>query len=224
MTGAPFRLTLATLFAGAFTAGCVNTQYVDWESEETEEPVIARQVEYVLDNEFYRDPPYCAVVLPAEVNGRPLAFSGVIEQTLARHLTARLDRVIGPRERDQRARSLAVDIGDERDRQLFARLSRCGHYVQAQPWRDGDTYALFYAEARIGLDVRMIRARDGFVVWRARHVATRSEGGLPTSFISAAVNAIYAGAQHADPDVRLSVADDAVRRIMLSLPDTRLPR
>ena len=64
--------------------------------------------------------------------------------------------------------------------------------------------------------------RDGFVVWRARHAATRSEGGLPTSFLSAAVNMFAAGAQHADPDVRLSVADDAVRRIVVSLPDTRL--
>jgi len=212
----------ATLSPAVLLAACVNTEYVDWGGAENEPPVGPRQVEYVLDNEFYRDPPFCAVVLPVRVDGRPVAFSGVIERTLARHLAGRLDRVIGPRERDHLEQKLAVDLTDEGGRRLFARLQRCGHLVEAEPWRDGDTYALFWSEARIGLDVRMRRARDGFVVWRARHTATRSEGGLPTSFLSAAFNMFAAGAQHADPDVRLSVADDAVRRIVVSLPDTRL--
>ncbi len=203
-------------------AACVNTQYVDWGESEDDPPVGPRQVEYVLDNEFYRDPPYCVVVLPIRVDGRPVAFSGVVERTLARHLADRVERVIGPMERDHLVRDLAVDLSDERDRRTFARQQRCAHTVEAEPWRDGDTYALFWSEARIGLDVRMRRARDGFVVWRARHAATRSEGGLPTSVIGAALNLFAAGAQHADPDVRLSVADDAVRRIVVSLPDTRL--
>ena len=220
----PWSGLAATLIPAGLLASCVNTEYVDWGSVENEQPVGPRQVEYVLDTEFYRDPPYCAVVMPIRVDGRHVAFSGVIERTLARHLAARLDRVIGPQERDHLEQKMAVDLTDEGDRRLFARLERCGHLVEAEPWRDGDTYAVFWSEARIGLDVRMRRARDGFVIWRARHTATRSEGGLPTSFLSAAFNMFAAGTQHADPDVRLSVADDAVRRIVVSLPDTRLPQ
>jgi len=218
----PWTTMVLALLQTGLLGACVNTEYVDWGAAPDEPPLGPRQVEYVLDTEFYRDPPFCAVVLPIRVNGRPVDFSDVIERTLARHLAGRLDRVIGPQERDHLERKLAVDLSDDRDRRIFARLQRCGHMVEAEPWRDGDTYALFWSEARIGLDVRMRRARDGFVVWRARHTATRTEGGLPTSFLSAAFNLFAAGSQHADPDVRLSVADDAVRRIVVSLPDTRL--
>ena len=67
----------------------------------------------------------------------------------------------------------------------------------------------------------LIRIRDDKVVWQARHVATRSDGGVPLSPASAIVNIFQAASFQGDGDVNFSLADDAVRRIVKTLPDVR---
>jgi len=209
------------LLGAALVVGCVQTRYVGYDRTQQDEPLNDRQVEYDIDSQFYRDPPDCAVVLPFHAADRSRPFGRVIERALARHLSDRLDRVIGPEERGRLVRRLAVDLSHPGDRRAFANSQGCRFLVEAAAWHDGDVYAVFWSQARIGLEVRMVRVRDDHVVWQARHVATRSDGGLPTSPFSAAVSAFEAGMLRADPDVQLSVADDAARRIVLSLPDTR---
>ena len=67
----------------------------------------------------------------------------------------------------------------------------------------------------------MARVADDAVLWKARHVANRSDGGLPFSIIGVAVAGFEAARFRADEDVPDSLIDDAVRRMMVTLPDVR---
>ena len=67
----------------------------------------------------------------------------------------------------------------------------------------------------------MLRAADGHVLWKARHIADRSDGGLPLSPIGLVVDTYSSSQFSSDREIAESVVDDAVRRIVRSLPDAR---
>jgi hypothetical protein len=70
----------------------------------------------------------------------------------------------------------------------------------------------------------MLRAADGHVLWKARHIADRSDGGLSLSPIGIAVDTYSSTQFLSDREISDSVVDDAVRRIVRSLPDARTYR
>lgn len=213
-------LLTAVLIAG-FAAACSQTRYTRYDEAAEQTNPFDRQVEFELTRHFYDDPPRCVVVMPFLVDGKRHPKAEVIETALARHLSGKVERVMGPRARDRAARSLAVDLTTETGRSAFARSARCGFQLEAEPWGGESMYAVFWTQSRIGLQVQMTRVEDQTLIWRARHVAKRSEGGLPLSPLSAVYNLFTATEFRADGDVDLSLADDAARRICKTFPDTR---
>lgn len=204
-----------------FLAACAETTYVGYQGEEASPSMFSRQVEFNISKAFYRDPPDCVVVLRSPPKGQGDGRGRVIEDALARQVSGKVNRVIGPNERDRLVRRLAVDLSRPGDRRVLARQARCGFFVQAKPWGGESVYAVLWTQTRVGLEVTMTRAGDDAVLWRARHVATRSDGGLPLSPFSIASNAFMAARLNGDGDVPLSLVDDALRRMIRTLPDTR---
>ena len=206
-----------------FLAACAETTYVGYQGEEASPGMFSRQVEFKVSKAFYRDPPDCVVVLPSAASDKVQGDGRgrAIEAALARQLSDRVNRVIGPNERDRLDRRLALDLSRPSDRRVFARQVRCGFFVQAKPWGGASINAVIWTQARVGLEVMMTRAGDGAVLWQARHVATRSGGGLPLSPFSIVSNAFMAARLNADGDVPLSLIDDALRRMVRTLPNTR---
>ncbi|MBE0529633.1 MAG: hypothetical protein IH626_02330 [Rhodospirillales bacterium] len=220
MARRPILIMLLGVAVG-LTAGCGGpTRYSGYEAE-IGQSEFRRSVEFEIGGAFYEDPPACAVVMPFIGTGRDDPRAPFVEESLARQLSAHLERVIGPRARDHWVRDLAVDLANQRDRKILAKASECGFLLESAPWGDGAVYVAFWTQERVGIEVRMVRARDQAVVWKARHVATRSEGGVPLSPLSAIYNIVIASDFRADGDVPLSLVDDATRRIAQTLPDTR---
>ncbi|MEQ8249192.1 MAG: hypothetical protein RID42_16045 [Alphaproteobacteria bacterium] len=56
------------------------------------------------------------------------------------------------------------------------------------------------------------------LLWRAHHIAVRSDGEFPLGVIAAPIADHRAAALAYDPDVLPSLAQDAVRRIFAGLP------
>ncbi len=215
------KLAALALLLGA----CAETRYDAYPEQDNPDGSVAdlfqRKVEYEVTRAFYDDPPECIVVMPFLNEGEPLAESPIVEDSLERHLVTRVGKVIGRFRREAMTRDLAVDIAHEKDRKVFARSARCGFGLEAVPWRTGNTYAVFWSQERVGMDMRLVRLNDGAVVWRGRHVSARSEGGLPTSFFSAPVTLFSANRFASDDDVAPSMIDDVARRVLATLPDTR---
>lgn len=203
-------------------AGCSGpTRYTGYEAETNQSEAFGRSVEFEVSRAFYQDPPACAVVMPFAGTATNDPRTVIVEESLARQLSIHLSRVIGPRARERWVRDLAVDLANERDRKTLARASGCGFLLESAPWGEGAVFALFWTQERVGLEVRLLRARDGVLLWKARHVATRSEGGIPLSPLSAVYNILSVGDFKADGDVPVSLVDDATRRMVQTLPDTR---
>ena len=117
------------------------------------------------------------------------------------------------------ARQMAVDLDTASGRRRFGILARCDTAVDISSKGFETTFVLVWAQARLSLSARLFRLRDDVELWHGTHAANRSEGSIPLSPISIPVSAFSAGKFHSDQDVFPSMADDAARRLLASLPD-----
>ena len=215
-----YRLLLPLLVC-LFTAACVHTEYAagDLRKENGQANPLQRRVEYQLDPAFYDDPPECVVVLPGvRWDGTPA--DSAIGAALARHLAQRVTRVIGPRERQKTTRELALDLSHQGDRTRFALLTRCLVNLAWVVTEQAADYAILFSRRRLGVDAKLSRIGDNTQLWRARHVAIRSDGGIPLGPISAVTGIARAGYMQVDHDAGQSMYDDVARRLFTSLPIT----
>jgi len=206
------------------TAACTEVRYLREGGAEPADGPLGRTVVYKVEGAFYRSPPRCAVVMPIHWPNAPPALARQVEEALGRHLMAKVDRVIGPAARDRAARQRVYDLGDAEQRRRLARALGCDTVVEGETRAAESTFAAVWAQTRFGLAVSLERASDGRRLWRASHTAERSAGGLPLSILGLPKDAFLAGRLMKDGEVFPSMLDDVVRRLMASLPDTRVAR
>ena len=201
-------------------AACVNTSYGSYQAAEAPPTAQERRVDYEISRSLFDNPPDCAMVLPLQGAPSP-EQADILERALARQLSERLPRVIGPRERRKLARRYALEPGNPADWPSLTRLTECDSLLDAALTEARDDYALVWAQRSLGLETALIRIADLTVLWRARHKAARSDGGLPLSPLSLAMEGADAARFAADNDVLPSLADDLARRILITFPDFR---
>ncbi len=179
-----------------------------------------QRVFYRVDRAFYRDPPECVVVMPPPDRGASASVTANVEAAVARHLRDKVRRVIGPLDRRRAERRLALDLNDAGDRRRLARRERCDAFVRWRVIGSSSENFLVWSHRDVGLDVEMFRDPDR-TLWKASHVAHRSDGGVPLSPLAAPF-AIYEAARFSkDLDILPSMIDDIMRRLVVSLPDLR---
>jgi hypothetical protein len=198
----------------------VTTNYTSY--QETAEPTspLDRQVVYHLDRAFYTDPPACAVVMPSRdmIN---VQLATIIEDSITRHLTMKVPRVIGATERIRLLRELAIDIASSDGQKRFGQLTGCRVFLHWRTLEATDGYALVIASRSFGLDLAMTGVSSNIILWRASHVAKRWDGGISLSPVSVVFSAFEATQFHNDTDIIPSMVDDVVRRLFVTLPDLR---
>jgi hypothetical protein len=206
------------LCAASLLAGCVQTTYTAHDGKPEQWSPFERQVRYRLESIYYADPPTCAFVLPA-IRTSDAAVAALVEPAIARHLSQKVPSVIGPMARDRLTRQNAVDLNHDGDRRHFARQTKCPAYLAWRLLHRGDDYVIVWAQRRIGLELKLIRASDESLLWQASHTALRWHGGLPISPASAVFAAADAARLQLDRDVLPSLIDDALRRMFVTLPE-----
>lgn len=201
-------------------SACMATTYEPITDQAYETNALERKVEFKVSDALYDHMPDCVVVWPLGEGGKQ-AQNIMIESAIARHLSGKVERVIGPRQRDKLARASAFDLVNSRDRQSFARAQRCSYGVTAQAAQAGTDYLVVWAQHQVGLDLSLSHTESSTELWRARHVGRRGHGGLPLSPISVGLNMFEAGSSSTDEGQLPSLVDDALRRMMVTLPDLR---
>lgn len=213
--------------AALLISGCNTVRHVDYQEEQSaNSPVelagLRRTVEIRVDPAYNRLTANCVTVLPISgTTSAPLPLA--LNEAMARHLRDRFGEVIGPHEAMSLSRRLVVDLAHPGDRALYARKTQCPLFVELTPWGSGSTYALVWTRRMVGAEARLTDAAGDTVYWRARHAATRADGGLPFSPIDIAVSLFQATKLQQDQDVNLSLADDLARRLVATIPDMGLP-
>lgn len=197
---------------------CGPTRYTDYRTQPESPSILERSVASHLGSGFYRPTPGCAVVMPA-AGTATAALRHAIESAVYRHLVTKLPQVVGPQARRREVRKLAIDLRRAPDRAILARALRCPVLVEAKIWQSGEDFALIWARKNLDLEIVMLRGER--LLWKGRHEAGRSDGGLPLSPLSAPFAVARASNLHGDGDAMVSLVDDTVRRIVAALPDVR---
>jgi hypothetical protein len=209
----------ALLAALALTgAGCLPVAPRQVAYGDADTPLMTRDVEVQTRAAYYTAAPDCAFVLPATRAFGNVARARRVEDALAAHFALRLGHVVPADRVRAAARALAVDPAEPDHRAILARNLGCPAVLKAAPHGGGDLYAGVWSQARVGLAVQLRRAGDDALLWRARHVATRSAGGVPLSPLAAAGELVTTAGFHADPELTPSLLHDAARRLASALP------
>jgi hypothetical protein len=175
-----------------------------------------------LHDVLMRDPPACVLILPGRKRPEMPVNSARIDKAVERFLAVRFDRVIAGRHRDEMARHLALDLDNTADRAVFARSTGCQHALAVGVTGGGLSYAVIWAERRLGLELELSRiGAPEHVLWRARDAGARGDGDLPLSPLAVAGAMFRAARLAGDQGQGASLLDDVLRRMMASLPDFR---
>lgn len=157
----------ALLLAGALVlSACVQTTYEAYDGAPEQWSPLERKVRYHVDRAYYSDPPACVVVAPSAREVDP-ALAALVEPALARHLSQKVPRIIGPGTRDRLVRKNAFNLANGEDRSRFARHTKCSAYLTWRLLHRGDDYAIVWSQRRIGLELSLMRARDDAPLWQA---------------------------------------------------------
>ncbi len=211
---------LLALIAG-LVLGCAETRYAAYSDVAGMTELPYRTVVFEIGRAFYTDFPDCALIMPPAPTKGDGRFAALVEMALGRYLTGKFTRVINPTERDIVARRIAADLSQLEDRLALAEEVRCDSFVFTDLLGPRSKNLIVWSQIRVGLEVRMVRASDGHLLWRARHVASRSEGGLPLSPVSLVMETISSTRFSSDHEITASVVDDALRRLVATIPDAR---
>ena len=225
MNGFPLLKTVAILAIGFVVTACARTSYVGYDKETASVPgVPLRTVAVQVDDAYFSDFPDCTIIMPTRTAAGLENFKPLVEEALGHHMTKKVSRVVGRTERDMRARQASLEVGRTKDRKGLAEATECKTLLYSRVVGPGHTNLVVWSQIQIGLEVVMLRAADGHVLWRARHIADRSDGGLPVSPIGIVIDAYSSAQFSSDREIAESVVDDALRRLVRSLPDARVYR
>ncbi len=223
--GFHLNATILILVMGISLAACARTNYVEYDKETRSVPGLPmRTVAVEVDDAYFGEFPDCTIIMPSRAAEGLGKFKPLVEEALAHQLTKKVSRVVGSKERDLRARQAALEVDRIEDRKELAAATGCKTLLYSRVVGPGHTYLVVWSQVQIGLEVVMLRATDGHVLWKARHIADRSDGGLPLSPIGFAVDTYSSTQFSSDGEIAESVVDDAVRRLVRSLPDARVYR
>ena len=218
-----FNRSSAALFVfGLFiTAGCVGDGQAPPKLT-TQYPT--KLIQNTVDEEIRlkgADFPDCTIVLPPTTGPGLERFSPIVEETLVRHISRKMNRVIDSAELTILSRRNTLDLNHTEDLKVLSAISGCDTFLRSRIVGPGKTYLVVWSQVEIGVEVTMQRANDDKILWRARHIADRSEGGIPFSPIGFVVDAYSSVKFTTNREIAISVIDDTIRAITSSIPNMR---
>lgn len=216
------RNLLGIALSAWLLAGCSHTEQVDYGSGDSFRGQFVRQVESRTDLGLATNPPSCAVLLPIQRAGLPETRALRIEEAAARHLSGRLPRVIGPYERQALLKDGIFSLATPYDQLAFLLGTGCDALIDIEITASDTLSLVVWSRTSLGMDIRLHRpGGDEPDLWRARHLAKRSEGGVPFSPLGVSLSFFEAKTFEDDDDVFPSMVDDVLRRLVETLPDLR---
>ncbi len=209
-------------------SGCTKVNYVNHADyrgigRQGDDPsAFSRQVDFHVARAFYETPLPCAMVLPISPDRKINKTTAVlVEDAVSRYATGHFDRVISARQTRNVARKRAFDPAHAGDQIRLGRSMDCPAHLEIGSLGVANLYAVIWTNISVNVQLRLRRNHDHKILWQARHQAERADGGLPMGILGIGVGTLSAAKLASDRDTLPSMIDDAVRRMMISLPDLR---
>jgi hypothetical protein len=199
----PGQVVLCLLVLMISLGACTKTQIAPYQHHASADAFITpyrRLIEVQIDHLFFEDRPDCVLLLPMAGSARQSPLGQLMENYLALHLGLRFNRVIHGHDRDRTMVRAGLNRMNLDDRHRFRENAVCGYEFAFQMIHARAEFVLVWARLSLGLEARLIRAEDNRVLWKARHIATRSEGGIAVSPFGAVSSLVEATALMSDGD------------------------
>jgi len=142
-----------------------------------------------------------------------------VEAALARQLSSRFARIVGPDEHRHVARGLALDTAEAEDVRRAARQAACPAILYWTLVANDHQQTPLWSRRTLSIDASLRRADDDVELWRDRHVVKRASGDPPLSLFSLPLAAYNAARFDRNPELAASMGDDLARGLFMSLPD-----
>jgi len=205
----------------AAISGCGQTVYQPLGAADSKIPQLDRRVSYRLDSAYLHRAPECAAIRVTNATADPKIVAA-IEGAVERHLAMRIPRVIGAAATRRTAVGLGIGLKETADWRQFSRQTGCNALMSVRLRTVTDSFWGVWANREIGLELTLTGIGAGQrELWAARHTAGRSDGGVPLSLLGLPFSVGRAAVLTRDEEAFQSIADDAVRRMMVTLPDIR---
>jgi hypothetical protein len=207
---------LIGLLVASQLGACAATTYAPYDQKDAAQPLFERRVYAHVAPELASRPLRCVMVTPGERDGDG-ALMAAVAASLRRQLADHFERVIAAEESARAAGRWAYDTDSDPDLRRMAERLDCDSALRWRVLDGAERFALVWADRRVGLEVELLRAGDGLVLWQASHVGVRWAGGAPLSWLALPVAVAQAAQLHQDRDGIASLVDDVVRRVTATL-------
>ena len=219
-------IIMFAIFVLVTLVACSKTQYIH--EGQKDNIGITQTVRVDLKDAFYKTAPSCVIVLPVETASKvSLELREFIEKSVARHLAQRVSVVIGQDLRRHWVKRLAVDLKVSEDQRRFLRACKCEAFLQVELMSLSNEYFVIWANKSIDLRLKLFTPpktrseKKGKLLWITRHLNSQGDGSLPLDIASLSLGVYKAASHHSNVEEQFSLIEDAVRRMMVTLPDTR---
>ncbi len=220
--------TLAACLLGFLVTGCVTPSFVDRaREEEPSTAVVIDPVVYQVHESFRKAPPRCVAVLPFKSQTETDA-DGAAVPTFTAEEVERVRRALFAHLAPQRKRDLeleridatleAMPASERDDLRAVGQALACEAVMTGTVTRCGSAFLGLYSRVHVGAEVKILRTRDGELLWEGRHQAVSHAGFMPLSIVGAALGLVDAAVNMRAEQLD-RVTDDLARRLVSTIPD-----
>ena len=177
-------------------------------------------VTYQVHDSFKQAPPDCIAILPLTAKSdseRKISSENLttVRLSLYAHLSTQSKRLF----RLERVDYLLTETNG--DPKVLTDSLKCGALIEGQVTEYGNMFFGIYSRVAAGLEIRMIRASDGALLWEGKHVAVSHGGSIPLDPVGVAMGIADAIGNIQDEQI-LRVTDDLTRRLVSTIPDNKV--
>ncbi len=212
------RILPVTLALIAIT-GCASPSYINKGEGETGW-LGMNEVVFQVNDAYKANPPDCVAILPLTIKtpSQPMATpedAAKVRLSLYAHLATQSKREV----RLERIDHVLNQV--KGDRKALAERIKCGTILEGEITEYGTTFLALYSRVAVGIDLKMVRAADGMVLWEGHHTAASHGGTIPLDPVGVAMGVLDAASNIRDEQI-LRVTDDLARRLVSTIPDNRV--
>jgi len=209
------RSNLLTTLMLATLAAC-STQYVDRGKGETAgENALAPQVLFTVHEAYRAQPPECIAILPLQGEKPDMA---TVRRAVFAHLAPKAYRDVELARVDFVLARDRIDPSQAQRQPALGKSLGCDALLVGEVKEFGKSWYAVYSKVSAHASLKLIRAKDGVVLWEAEHHAKLQDGGTPFSPVALA-GALFSATRNVDKEQTLRVVDDLARRLLSTLPD-----
>ena len=208
--------TLPVILALTAVTGCASPTYVNKGDGETGW-LGMNEVVFQVNDAYKANPPDCVAILPltTKTPSQPMATpedAAKVRLSLYAHLATQSKRGV----RLERIDHVLNHV--KGDHKALAEQIKCGTTLEGEITEYGTTFLALYSRVAVGIDLKMVRAADGEILWEGHHTAASHGGSIPLDPVGVAMGVLDAASNIRDEQI-LRVTDDLARRLVSTIPD-----